>query len=120
MCSGSTGHTEATQLLFDPSVVPYEYLVKKLLSTVDPTAKDRVGNDRGTQYRHGVYTHSEAQAAAAAAVLADAQGSLGAPIVTELKPAAIFYPAEGYHQQYLQKGGQSAEKNAAEKVRCYG
>ena len=120
VCSGSTGHTEGLQLYFDPAVVTYELLVEKLLATVDPTALNRVGNDRGTQYRHGIYPHSEAQRAAAARVFEATQATLSQPIVTELKDATVFWPAEGYHQRYLQKGGQSAEKNAPEKVRCYG
>merc|ERR1719460_3563768 len=120
VCSGSTGHTEGLQLLFDPKVVSYEALCRKLLGTVDPTALNRVGNDRGTQYRHGIYPHSDAQAEVASRCIVEEQGKHARPVVTEVKRAAVFYPAEGYHQRYLQKGGQSAEKNAPEKVRCYG
>ena len=87
----------------------------------DATALNRVGNDRGTQYRHGIYYHSEAQEAAGRAALARVQAKVGStPVVTELKAAAVFWPAENYHQRYLQKGGQSAEKNAKQAVRCYG
>jgi len=123
VCSGSTGHTEALQLIYDPAVCPYERLCEKLFETIAPdaTALNRKGNDRGTQYRHGIYTHTEAQAAAAAAVFESEQRLYGSvPIVTELKPATVFWPAEGYHQRYLEKGGQSAAKGARESVRCYG
>jgi peptide-methionine (S)-S-oxide reductase len=120
VCSGSSGHTEGIQLLFDPAVCSYESLCEKLLSTIDPTARNRVGNDAGTQYRHGIYTHTDAQRESARRVLERAQREHERPIVTELRDAGVFYPAESYHQRYLQKGGQSAAKNAPEKVRCYG
>jgi len=120
VCTGGTKHTEAIFLCFDPAVCSYEALCEKLLSTVDPTALNRVGNDRGTQYRHGIYPHTDAQAAVAKRVLAAEQGQQSRPVVTEMKRAAVFWPAEPYHQRYLEKGGQSAEENAPERVRCYG
>lgn len=123
VCSGTTGHTEATQLIFDPAVCSYERLCETLFQTIAPdaTALNRKGNDRGTQYRHGVYTHTPAQAGAAAQVRDKEQRFYGdVPIVTELKPASVFWPAEDYHQRYLEKGGQSAAKDAKESVRCYG
>lgn len=123
VCSGATGHTEATQLIYDPEVCTYEQLCATLFKSIAPdaTALNRKGNDRGTQYRHGIYFHTPAQEAAAARVFESEQRMYGAePIVTELKPAMVFWPAEGYHQQYLEKGGQSAAKNARESVRCYG
>lgn len=123
VCAGTTGHTEATQLIFDPEVVAYETLCAKLFSTIpDATQLNRVGNDRGTQYRHGIYTHTPAQAEKARAALETEQKQryFETPIVTEVKPAGVFWPAEGYHQRYLEKGGQSAAKDAQEIVRCYG
>lgn len=120
VCTGATGHTEGLQLIYDPKLVSYETLCRKLLSTINPTLRNRVGNDRGTQYRHGVYPHSDAQWQTAERVLKEAQAAYDRPIVTELKRATIFWPAENYHQRYLEKGGQSAAKDAAEKVRCYG
>ena len=100
VCSGTTGHTEGLQLCFDPAVVSYEALCDKLLAVLGPdvTALNRVGNDRGTQYRHGIYPNSEAQTAAAARAIARCQAGLSAEIVTEVKPAAVFWPAEGYHR----------------------
>jgi len=123
VCSGTSGHTEATQLIYDPAITTYSELCETLFKTIAPdaTALNRKGNDRGTQYRHGIYTHTTAQAEAAASVFASEQRMYGTePIVTECKPATVFWPAEGYHQRYLEKGGQSAAKNARENVRCYG
>lgn len=119
-CSGATGHTEGLMLTFDPEVVTYDALCDKLLSTVDSTALNRVGNDMGTQYRHGIYPNSDAQAAAAKRAIEREQAKQPRPVVTEVERAAVFWPAEVYHQRYLQKGGQSAEKNAPQAVRCYG
>jgi len=120
VCSGSTGHTEAIQLLYDPAVVSYGRLLNKLYNTIDPTLKNRVGNDRGTQYRHGVYYHTDEQRCAATSFIDETQAQYSDPIVTEIMPAAVFWPAENYHQRYLEKGGQSAEKECEEVVRCYG
>jgi peptide-methionine (S)-S-oxide reductase len=119
--SGSTGHTEAIQLLFDPRICSYERLLHKLFDTIDPTLLNRVGNDRGTQYRHGVYTHTERQAETAARLVQELQAArLSAPVVTEVRPAMLFWPAENYHQRYLERKGQSAAKDCQDKVRCYG
>jgi peptide-methionine (S)-S-oxide reductase len=120
VCSGSTGHTEGIQLIYDPSVVSYERLVNILLDSVDPTQLNRVGNDRGTQYRHGIYPHTDEQMTTARARIESRQSQYTSPIVTEVKQAEVFWPAENYHQRYLEKGGQSAEKNCDERIRCYG
>jgi len=120
VCSGSTGHTEGVQIIYDPTVVSYERLLTKLFSTIDPTLLNQVKNDRGTQYRHGIYYHTEEQLDAARQFIADNQPRFTDPIVTQLNPAAVFWPAENYHQRYLEKGGQSAEKECEETVRCYG
>ena len=87
---------------------------------MDPTVLNRVRGDAGTQYRHGIYPHSEAQSAAAAVVIAATQAKFDEPVVPEVKAAAVFWPAENYHQQYLEKGGQDASKSATAEVRCYG
>ena len=127
VCSGRTGHTEATQIIYDPKKCDYETLCRMLLKTIDPTLKDQVGRDYGTQYRHGIYAHSDGQLATATKILAAEQAKLprGKVIHTECQRATIFWPAEEYHQQYLQKGGrfgspQSASKGCADPVRCYG
>lgn len=109
VCSGLTGHTEVVRVVFDPSVVAYTTLLKLFWESHDPTQGFRQGNDVGTQYRSALYTHSPAQAAAARSsrdayqeVLA---GSGYGAITTEILPAdgRPFYPAEAYHQQYLDK-----------------
>ncbi|MFJ8657891.1 peptide-methionine (S)-S-oxide reductase MsrA [Streptomyces sp. NPDC093795] len=110
VCSGLTGHTEAVRVVFDPSKVSYESLLKLFWESHDPTQGFRQGNDVGTQYRSAIHTHSPAQAAAAEASREAYQkvltGSGYGTITTELLPAdetRPFYPAEPYHQQYLDK-----------------
>ncbi|UED84440.1 peptide-methionine (S)-S-oxide reductase MsrA [Streptomyces profundus] len=109
VCSGMTGHTEAVRVVFDPSQVSYEDLLRVFWESHDPTQGFRQGNDVGTQYRSAIYTHSPAQQETAERsreayqrVLTD---SGYGEITTELAPATPrpFYPAEGYHQQYLDK-----------------
>ncbi|MFI0984190.1 peptide-methionine (S)-S-oxide reductase MsrA [Streptomyces exfoliatus] len=110
VCSGLTGHTEAVRVVFDPSKVSYESLLKLFWESHDPTQGFRQGNDVGTQYRSAIHTHSPAQAAAAEASREAYQkvltGSGYGTISTEILPAdesRPFYPAEPYHQQYLDK-----------------
>lgn len=121
VCTGSTGHTEAIQVVFDPAQVSYESLVQQVLDRLDDDVYklNQVGNDRGTQYRSGVYYHDDEQREVAGKLF----GQLGSDdkvAQTELKEATIYYKAEDYHQQYLLKGGQSAKKEAKETIRCYG
>ncbi|MFJ6212705.1 peptide-methionine (S)-S-oxide reductase MsrA [Streptomyces sp. NPDC092296] len=107
VCSGLTGHTEAVRVVFDPARVSYEELLKVFWEAHDPTQGFRQGNDTGTQYRSTIHTHSPAQQAAAEATRAAFQPVLTArgygPITTEIVPAGPFWPAESYHQQYLDK-----------------
>ncbi|MCX2184926.1 peptide-methionine (S)-S-oxide reductase MsrA [Streptomyces sp. SKN60] len=109
VCSGLTGHTEVVRVVFDPSKVSYERLLKLFWESHDPTQGFRQGNDVGTQYRSAVYTHSpEHQTAAEASRAAYQQvlaGSGYGEITTTVLPAEDrpFYPAEPYHQQYLDK-----------------
>ncbi|AXI79211.1 peptide-methionine (S)-S-oxide reductase MsrA [Peterkaempfera bronchialis] len=107
VCSGHTGHTEAVRVVFDPAKVGYEQLLKVFWESHDPTQGFRQGNDLGTQYRSAVYTHSPAQLAAAEATRDAFQPHLTraghGPITTEIRPATPFWPAEPYHQQYLDK-----------------
>ncbi|GIT89901.1 peptide methionine sulfoxide reductase MsrA [Jannaschia pagri] len=107
VCSGRTGHNEVVRVIFDPTVVTYNELLRVFWEGHDPTQGMRQGNDRGTQYRSGIYTYSDAQMAAAKDT-ADAMAprlraaGLGA-ITTEIVPAPTFFHAEDYHQQYLSK-----------------
>ncbi|WP_407560773.1 peptide-methionine (S)-S-oxide reductase MsrA [Streptomyces sp. 184] len=109
VCSGRTGHTEAVRVVYDPAVVSYEDLLKLFWESHDPTQGFRQGNDIGTQYRSAIYTHTPAQSTAADASRAAYQQVLASSgygdITTEILPAANrpFHPAEGYHQQYLDK-----------------
>jgi len=118
VCSATTGHTEAIQIIFNSSVVSYEELIKLGMDRLGESKflLNQVGNDQGTQYRHGIYYHSPKQEEVARRVL----GLFGERCKTETLPANIFYDAEDEHQQYLLKGGQSARKGEDAVIRCYG
>ncbi|MEM7471963.1 MAG: peptide-methionine (S)-S-oxide reductase MsrA [Pseudomonadota bacterium] len=107
VCTGQTGHNEVVRVVFDPAIISYEALLQVFWEGHDPTQGMQQGNDRGTQYRSGIYTYSAAQAeAAGAARLAFAPRLTEAgygPITTEILEAPVFYFAEDYHQQYLAK-----------------
>ncbi|MGR3934860.1 peptide-methionine (S)-S-oxide reductase MsrA [Streptomyces sp. BRA346] len=107
VCSGLTAHTEAVRVVFDPAVTSYGALLKLFWESHDPTQHFRQGNDVGTQYRSAVYTHSPEQQSEAESSRAAYQsvltGSGYGEIATEILPAGPFYPAEPYHQQYLDK-----------------
>ena len=107
VCSGKTGHAETVRVLFDPTRITYEQLLKLFWEAHDPTQGMRQGNDVGTQYRSAIFTHSDAQAAAANASREMYQRELSkagyGEIQTEIRPAPEFYFAEDYHQQYLAK-----------------
>jgi len=120
VCSGSTGHTEGVQMLYNPAVVSYKELLMVLFDRMDPTTLNRQGNDRGTQYRSGVYYHSEDQKKIALDFIKEIQPKYADKIVVEVKPATKFWPAEDYHQKYLEKGSQKAAKGCLEPIKCYG
>ena len=102
VCAGDTGHAEAIQIVFDPQAISYDKLLGVFWKAHDPTQLNRQGADVGTQYRSAIFTHSDAQQAAAQASLAaeNQSGPYPKPIVTEIVPATAFYPAEDYHQEY--------------------
>ena len=106
-CSGRTGHTEVVLVAFDPAKISYERILQLFWEGHDPTQGMRQGNDRGTQYRSGIYAQSHAQLDAALASRERYQRSLSdagyGEITTEIEPAGEFYYAEDYHQQYLAK-----------------
>ena len=107
VCSGLTGHSEVVRVVFDPKETDYDEMLRIFWENHDPTQGMRQGNDVGTQYRSGIYTHSDVQRAAAIAsceayALRLAEAGYGA-ITTEILPASEFYYAEDYHQQYLAK-----------------
>ncbi len=107
VCSGRTGHNEVVRVVFDPAVIPYDGLLRIFWEGHDPTQGMRQGNDRGSQYRSGIYCHGDAQKAAAQAsrdAFAPRLRAAGfGAITTEILPAPAFYFAEAYHQQYLAK-----------------
>lgn len=107
VCTGKTGHNEVVRVVYDPAQVSYSDLLRTFWEGHDPTQGMRQGNDRGTQYRSGIYYFSDEQRAAAEKTKADYQSKLTAAgygaITTEILPAPEFYCAEDYHQQYLAK-----------------
>ena len=105
VCSGTTGHTEAVEVVFDPEQVSYRDLLELFFQIHDPTTPDRQGNDRGTQYRSAIFWHDEAQRETAEDTIADveASGLWPGKVVTEIAPAGAFWEAEPEHQDYLQR-----------------
>ena len=105
VCSGETGHAEVVQVAFDPEVVSFTEILKVFFVIHDPTTLNRQGNDVGTQYRSAIFYHSPAQKAAAESAIATlrADGVYDDPIVTEVAPVSMFYPAEDYHQEYFRR-----------------
>jgi peptide-methionine (S)-S-oxide reductase len=107
VCTGLTGHAEVVLVVFDPSAVSYEELLKAFWENHDPTQGMRQGNDAGTQYRSAIYTYGELQMKSAETSRDAYQEKLRAAgygdITTEIREAPAFYYAEDYHQQYLAK-----------------
>ena len=101
--SGSTGHTEAIQIRYDPNKISYHELLEVFWKNIDPLAIDRQFCDTGSQYRSGIYYHNEAQKIDAEKSLQAIQKQLEGEIATEIVAASTFYPAEDYHQDYYLK-----------------
>ena len=106
VCSGRTGHAEVVQVSFDPSLVGYADLLAVHLASHDPTTLNRQGADHGTQYRSIILPDGAQQQRIAAEVLAAMAPGLDAPIVTEIVPLAVFYPAEADHQEYYRRNAE--------------
>jgi peptide-methionine (S)-S-oxide reductase len=107
VCTDATGHAEAVEVDYDPAKLSYNKLLEVFFENHDPTQLNRQGPDWGTQYRSAIFFHSpeqEAEAKAAKHAL-ETSGRFRKPIVTQIVPAATFYEAEDYHQQYLEKRG---------------
>lgn len=103
VCSGRTGHAEVVEIAFDPAQLSYRQLLEVFFAIHDPTTLNRQGADVGSQYRSVVFTHGEAQHAAAVALISELEQSqaYANPIATEVGEAPVFYPAEDYHQGYF-------------------
>ncbi len=101
----TTGHAEAVEIVYDPARVSYDQLLAKYWRSIDPTTRDRQFCDSGSPYRTAIFTHGEAQMAAARKSLAELERSkpFKQAIVTEIVAATTFYPAEAYHQDYYRK-----------------
>jgi peptide-methionine (S)-S-oxide reductase len=103
--SHTTGHAEVVEVTYDPEEVSYEQLLDVFWHKHDPTQLNRQGWDIGDQYRPVVFVHDEEQREAALRSKAEQRANLSAPVATQIEPAATFYEAEDYHQQYLEKRG---------------
>ncbi len=107
VCSGATGHNEVVLVIYDPAIITYQQLLKTFFEAHNPTQGMRQGNDRGSQYRSGIYCYTEDQKQQASAAIQSYQRALSdggfGQITTEVLAAPEFYYAEDYHQQYLEK-----------------
>jgi peptide-methionine (S)-S-oxide reductase len=105
VCSDTTGHAEAVEVWFDPTLVSYDDLLSVFWSIHDPTTPNRQGWDFGSQYRSAIFFHDADEERLAVASRDERQRALNRPIVTEIVPAPEFYEAEEYHQRYFEKNG---------------
>jgi peptide-methionine (S)-S-oxide reductase len=103
VCTGKSGHVEVVQATFDPAISSYRDILEVFFAIHDPTSLDRQGNDRGPQYRSVIFHHDRRQKETAEQTIRELEreGLWDDPVVTELRPAATFYRAEDYHQQYF-------------------
>lgn len=103
VCAGDTGHAEVVQISFDPQIIDYRTLLEAFFTVHDPTTLNRQGDDVGSQYRSVIFTHGPEQERIARELIAELQASSAwpDPIVTEVRPAPEFWPAEKYHQNYF-------------------
>jgi peptide-methionine (S)-S-oxide reductase len=107
VCTGTTGHAEALQIIYDPTVITYDELLEVFWEAHDPTSLNKQGNDVGTQYRSAIFYHNEEQRQKAEHYKAELNksGAYDKPIVTEITAFTKFYPAEDYHQNYYATHG---------------
>ena len=105
VCTGATGHAEVVQITFDPKTISFKEILEVFFTIHDPTTPNRQGSDVGTQYRSAIFYRTPEQKTIVEQVIAElnAEHIWDAPIITELRPFEIFYPAEAYHQEYFKK-----------------
>lgn len=103
VCTGLTGHAETVEVAYDPGRISLIGLLDRFFSIIDPVSVNKQGEDTGTQYRTGIYYRDPADGDAARAFIADEQARYSRPIAVEVLPLSGFYPAEEYHQDYLEK-----------------
>jgi len=103
VCTGRTGYAETVRVEYDPAVAPLPFVLELFYEAIDPVSVDRQGNDIGTQYRTGIYYTDPAERAAIDRSIAALQQRYDRPIAIEVAPLANYFPAEGYHQEYLDK-----------------
>jgi peptide-methionine (S)-S-oxide reductase len=105
VCSGRTGHAEVVQITFDPEIISFKEILDVFFTIHDPTTLNRQGADVGTQYRSVIFYHSPDQKDVAEETIHELnrEGIWSKPIVTEVSPFEVFYPAEDYHQEYFQR-----------------
>lgn len=109
VCADKTGHAEAVEIEFDPEKISYQTLLNLFWENHNPTTPNRQGPDIGSQYRSVIFYHDNEQKdqALASRDTLSASGRFAKPVVTEILPAVMFYPAEDYHQKYLLKQGKT-------------
>lgn len=100
VCTGRTGHAEVIQIAYDPAKISYDKIIDLFWQAHDPTTLNRQGNDSGTQYRSVIFYQTDEEKQIAEKSKAAAQANFKNPIVTEISPLTVFYPAEGYHQDF--------------------
>ncbi len=107
VCSGTTGHAECEQIIYDPKLISFDELLEVFWESHDPTSLNRQGNDEGTQYRSAIFYHDAGQKEKAEQYKKklDQSGAYDKPIVTEITAFTKFYPAENYHQDYFRLHG---------------
>jgi peptide-methionine (S)-S-oxide reductase len=107
VCSGTTGHAEVIEIIYDPSKISFDELLAAFWLTHDPTQLNRQGNDIGTQYRSVIFYHNNEQKELAEKYKKELNTSDAweLPVVTEISPATTFYKAEDYHQNYYNQNG---------------
>lgn len=105
VCAGNSGHAEAVEILFDPTIISYEELLHIFFKNHDPTTPNRQGVDVGSQYRSAIFYHTQKQSELAKSVINSLEktNSFSQPIITQIIAGSHFYPAEEYHQKYFDK-----------------